>query len=102
VVAQLAPKGAKAQLVVRDGESTLQTRGMPSPGRGRVYQVWLKRHGQAAPQPTDALFGVSHDGSGSTAVSGDLADVDAVLVTSEPAGGSRAPTRQPVLSFSPA
>jgi anti-sigma-K factor RskA len=96
------PAGAQAQLIVRDdGHSTLVTDGMPAPGRGRVYQVWLLR-GEQAPEPTDALFSVRPDGSASVDVPGDLDGVDQVLVTSEPAGGSDAPSREPVLAVTPA
>ena len=50
----------------------------------------------------NALFGVSTDGSASVDVPGSLKGVGAVLVTSEPEGGSRVPTRQPILSVTPA
>ena len=74
------------------GGSQLVVTGMPSPGRGRVYEVWLLS-GAGAPRPAGALFSVDHAGSGSAAVPGSLKGVDQVLVTSEPAGGSQQPTR---------
>lgn len=96
VNARTAP-GASAELVVRDGRARLVVSGMPDPGAGRVYEVWLQR-GDAAPQPTSALFSVSAgDGAGETSIPGDIGDVDRVLVTSEPAGGSQQPTRAPVI-----
>ena len=70
---------------------------MPSPGRGRVYEVWLLS-GAGAPKPAGALFSVDRAGSGSAAVPGSLDGVDQVLVSSEPAGGSQQPTRMPVLA----
>lgn len=97
VTAADASAGAGARLIVRDDHSTLVTQRMPPPGAGRVYQVWLKRAGRA-PEPTNALFGVSNDGSASVDVPGSLDAVDQVLVTSEPDGGSTVPTRQPVIS----
>ncbi|HEY1687862.1 MAG TPA: anti-sigma factor [Solirubrobacteraceae bacterium] len=69
---------------------------MPSPGKGRVYEVWLKRSGRA-PAPTSALFEPTARGAGQIVVPGDLKGVSEVMVTSEPEGGSLAPTRQPVI-----
>lgn len=68
----------------------------PAPGN-RVYQVWLHRPGRA-PDPTDALFSVERHGHATVAVPGDLEGVEEVLVTAEPPGGSRVPTRTPILS----
>ena len=85
---------ASAELEVHDDGGKLVVDRMPQPPLGRVYQVWLKR-GKGVPQPTDALFTVARDGSGSVAVPGRLKDVDEVLVTHEPRGGSTAPTSSP-------
>lgn len=101
VQAALVPAGADAHLIVRDDHSTLVADGLPGPGQGRVYQVWLKRAGED-PQPTSALFDVRTDGTASVDVPGDLSDVEAVLVTSEPDGGSMRPTRDPLLAVEPA
>lgn len=89
--------GARAWIERADGAATLRMRGMPQPPRGRIYQVWLARDG-AAPRPTDALFTVTTSGSATVEIPGELGRVDAVLVTHEPLGGSRAPTRAPVIS----
>jgi anti-sigma factor RsiW len=90
--------GAEAKLVVsRDGSSRLVVSDMPSPGRGRVYEVWLLS-GADAPRPAGALFSVDRAGRGSAAVPGSLDGVDQVLVTSEPAGGSKLPTRTPLVA----
>lgn len=101
VLAQTAPAGAEARLIVRDDHSTLVAEGLPAAGRDRVYQVWLKQEGRP-PEPTNALFDVRTDGSASVDVPGDLADVAAVLVTSEPEGGSLSPTRDPLIAVAPA
>jgi len=101
VVAQTAPAGSKVEMIVRsDGHSTLVAKRLPSPGSGRVYQVWLL-HGKT-PRPTNALFETRSDGSASVDVPGSMQHVDAVLVTSEPSGGSRTPSRGPILRIVPA
>ena len=66
-------------------------RGLPAPPSGRVYQVWLKRDGHP-PMPTAALFVPSRDGAAAASVPGSLDDVDQVMVTDEPDGGSPQPT----------
>jgi anti-sigma-K factor RskA len=73
---------------------TLRVHGMPSLRSNETYQVWLQRDGEVIPK---ALFTVSGDGNGLTAVD-DLADADAVMVTREPAGGARSPSGPPVVT----
>ncbi|MFL5818545.1 MAG: anti-sigma factor domain-containing protein [Conexibacter sp.] len=96
VDAAAAPRG-NAVIVMRNGVATLRVTGLPSPPKGKVYEVWLLRRGAAAPSPTDALFSVSTRGSGRVALPS-VIGVEAVLVTAEPDGGSRAPTSQPFIS----
>jgi anti-sigma-K factor RskA len=88
---------AVAELDVSGDKAVLVARGLPSPGSGRTYQVWLKRPGEA-PQPTAALFTPRRDGSATATVTGKLAGGDQVLVTAEPDGGSPAPTSKPILA----
>jgi anti-sigma-K factor RskA len=100
VVAPGAP-AARASLTVSDDDrGTLKVRGFPAPPSGRVYQVWLKRPGRP-PDPTTALFRV-RDGSATVDVPGSMDGVDQVLVTAEPDGGSKQPTRAPVIIAQPA
>jgi hypothetical protein len=87
---------ARAALTVEGERATLSVRDFPSPPSGRVYQVWLLRRGQTAPEPTDALFDV-RGGRATVDVPGGVEGVDKVLVTDEPNGGSAAPTRDPVV-----
>lgn len=96
VDADAAP-GANAFVVLRSGVATLRVRGLPAPPRGYVYEVWLLKRGAAAPSPTDSLFGVDRNGNGRVALPS-TRGVEAVLVTAEPAGGSPAPTSQPVIN----
>ena len=73
----------------------LRVQGMPPLGDRRVYQAWVERDGSLVPQPT---FDVGQTGGGAVAIPDDLSKAQAVLVTREPRGGSRAPSEQPVLS----
>jgi hypothetical protein len=98
VAAKVAARGATASVRLSADGAKLVVAGMPEPAEGRVYQVWLDHGGASTPQPTDALFSVSRAGRASVDVPGDLQGVKAVLVTDEPLGGSRIPTRAPVIS----
>ena len=91
--AQLAslPSGAKAVLRQVGSHAELVMSGVSQPPMGKIYELWLAREGKA-PQPTDALFGVTHSGSASVNVPGNLAGVRQVMVTAEPLGGSPHPT----------
>jgi anti-sigma-K factor RskA len=89
---------ASGRLVVQgDGEDggILRVQGMPSPGRGRVYQAWVQRDGMVEPEET---FEVGADGGGAVAVPENLSDAEAVLLTREPRGGATAPSEQPILT----
>lgn len=91
--------GAKAEMRMSSGGAQLVVAGMPAPAKGRIYQVWLDRGGDRRPPlPTDALFSTSRDGRATVQVPGALKGVTAVLVTSEPQGGSEVPTRRPVIT----
>ncbi|HET8949897.1 MAG TPA: anti-sigma factor [Solirubrobacteraceae bacterium] len=92
VVAEVSgAPGASVQLELDGDEGRLMARGLPAPPSGRVYQVWLKHDGHA-PMPTAALFLPSRDGAAAASVPGSLDDVDQVMVTDEPDGGSPQPT----------
>jgi anti-sigma-K factor RskA len=96
VVAQTTLPDAGGNLKIHgDDTGTLEVRGMPSLEGGRVYQAWVQRDGMIEPEPT---FEVAADGSGVVAVPEDLSDAEAVLVTREPRGGSRAPSEKPILT----
>ncbi len=95
VHAQVLAPNASATLRVSDGHAELSIAGMPQTTPDRVYEVWILRTGE--PQPTNALFTVSRTGSATVGVPGAIAGVKEVLVTSEPRGGSPAPTRSPVI-----
>jgi anti-sigma-K factor RskA len=89
--------GAHVRLVMKGDRNELVADHLPPPSGGKVYQVWLKPRGRA-PEPTQSLFVPRADGHATVSVPADAADMEAVLVTAEPGGGSPAPTSPPVLS----
>jgi hypothetical protein len=90
--------GSSAALHVEGERAWLRVRGLPQPGSGRVYQVWVRRD-REAPRPAGTTFTVDRRGGARADMAGDMTGVDQVLVTSEPAGGSPLPTRVPVLQI---
>jgi anti-sigma factor RsiW len=88
------PAGQVRRIAAGHAELAVQHLAVPAPGR--VYEVWLERP-NAAPAPTAALFTVNGAGAADVAVPGDLRGVRELLVTEEPAGGSRVPTSPPVI-----
>ena len=91
---QVTIAGASASMRIDDGDGELRVTGVPAPPDDRVLQVWLVRDG-GAPEPTNALFTTGAGGRASVGVPGDLDDVDQILVSEEPRGGSRSPTTEP-------
>lgn len=100
VVASVERGDASAKLVVGRDASRLEVANLRKPPEDRVFQVWTQRPG-GKPVPSTALFVPRADGSASVAVPGSLRGVEEVLVTDEPVGGSKAPTRTPFLSVDP-
>jgi anti-sigma-K factor RskA len=86
--AEVRITGDQAQLVVRH---------FPPPPAGKIYEVWVARRGRA-PTPTGALFSVPASGNSNVALPSDLRGVHLVMVTPEPAGGTRAPTHAPIIT----
>lgn len=94
---QVSAPGASASLRREGARAWLRYADMPGPGRGRVYEIWVQREGGGPPQPTTALFTPDAAGGGRVSVPGGISGVQAVMVTSEPAGGSLSPSRAPVI-----
>lgn len=90
----LAPR-ASTSVRLDGGHAELRILDMPQTAPNRVYEVWVQRNG--APQPTNALFTVTASGSATVGVPGDISGAKVIMVTSEPVGGSRVPTRAPVI-----
>ncbi len=97
IAATVSGSPGSAQLRVTGRRGELIVRSFPQPAPGHIYEVWELRGGARVPSPTRTLFSVNSSGAGDVGVPGDLRGVDKVLVTQEPAGGSRVPTRAPVI-----
>jgi hypothetical protein len=93
-----APAGSASLDVPGGGGkgAILTVQGLPDPGAGKVYEVWVQRSGVM--QPAGALFSVGSGGSGSAGIPGKLKGAEAVAVTAERAGGALKPTEMPVLT----
>ena len=61
----------------------------------RVLEAWVRREGKI--EPVRALFVPDPKGNASTTI-GDMKGVDTVMVTTEPPGGSAAPTSTPIVT----
>jgi len=101
VVAQATPPGARAELRLTGDRAELQLSGMPSPSAGSVYQVWFVGD-DGRPRPTRTLFSVPRDGRATVRIAEPATGVRRILVSTEPAAGSTAPTSAPVITATPA
>jgi anti-sigma factor RsiW len=84
------------QLRVVNGRGELVVHRLRVPPPDRIYEVWIER-ADGTLTPTSSLFSVTAAGTGNAAVPGNLDGAKAVLVTLEPAGGTRVPTTKPVI-----
>lgn len=97
--AKVLGASASAEIRVTGGHAVLVVHHLSPPPAGQIYEVWLARGAHGLPQPTHptALFSVTASGEGDADVPGDLHGVRQVMVTAEPAGGSKHPTGRAVL-----
>ncbi len=96
VPASVRGSAASAELRITGNRAELVVRRLPAPAAGRIYEVWLERR-SSAPAPTSALFSVTAGGAADVGIPGGLRGVSRILVTQEPAGGSRVPTGPAVI-----
>ena len=90
---------ARASLEVDgDGRGVLVGRNLPPPPRGRVYQVWLLRPGPDGARADDRALRREHATGGRGRRAGQPRRRRAGARHAEPRGGSRAPTRTPILA----
>lgn len=95
IVAGHAP-GVTAKMVREGDGGTLHLANVKPLPDGRVLQAWVRRDGEVEAVP--ALFVPNREGNASTTID-DMTGVDTVMVTSEPSGGSRAPTSAPIMTM---
>lgn len=88
----------RAQLEIGDDEARFVTSKLPAPPQGRVYQLWIARGSTI--DPKKRLF-TPRGGSATVAIPGSMRGVTQVMVTDEPAGGSPAPTGEPIINVEP-
>lgn len=80
------------------GRSAITVTGLPPAGEDRDYQLWYAD--DAGAMHPAGVFDTGGDGSASTVLEGDVNTATAVGVTVEPAGGSPAPTSEPLMVMS--
>jgi anti-sigma-K factor RskA len=84
--------------MVRNGESgTLRLANLHQLPRDEVLQAWIQRGDRVV--SARALFVPNPDGTASATID-DMNDVNTVMVTTEPRGGSAQPTSAPIVSIS--
>jgi anti-sigma-K factor RskA len=91
------PDGTASLLIPEDEDrgAILRVQGLPDPGRGRIYQVWVQRGEEVVPV---SIFDVDSKGSGAAAIPHSLDGVSAVMVTRERRGGATAPSEKPAIT----
>lgn len=86
---------ASAELEIDGDKAVLVASGLPAPPEGQVYMVWTVGS-DGKPKPTSALFKPRGDGTATASMTGDMDDVQAVLVNTEESPDVTVPT-SPVL-----
>jgi anti-sigma-K factor RskA len=94
IVAGHAP-GVTAKVERSDDSAQLRLANVQPLPENRVLEAWVQREGEV--EAVRALFVPDRDGNASTMIP-DMNGVEVVMVTSEPAGGSEAPTSQPIVT----
>jgi anti-sigma-K factor RskA len=84
---------ANARVVSENGTGKIHLTDVSSLPENRVLEAWVRRDGEV--EPVKALFVPDREGNATTTL-GSMRGVDLVMVTTEPAGGSAAPTSAPI------
>jgi anti-sigma-K factor RskA len=95
--------GANAKVQIEGDKATIVAQNMSPPPEGRVYEVWVVPKGaanDAPPEPTNVLFRPRANGAAEAAIPGSADDIERVLVSDEPPGGSETPTGNVVMDVS--
>jgi anti-sigma factor RsiW len=94
---QKEPSGITATVVQRGDRGSIKLTGVETLPKGRVLEAWVQRGEEI--RPVQALFVPDGRGNASTQIA-NLKGVEKVLVTREPAGGTKAPTSTPIAAVS--
>jgi anti-sigma-K factor RskA len=87
--------GVTAKVERSGEEGELRLANVEALPEGHVLEAWVRREGEV--EPVDALFAPDREGHASATIA-DMEGVEVVMVTSEPSGGSRAPTSAPIVT----
>lgn len=87
--------GVTAEMVRQGETGTLRLDNLHQLPAGKVLQAWVQRGKQVV--SAKALFVPNSDGTATATIDG-MHDVNAVMVTAEPRGGSVQPTSAPIVS----
>lgn len=85
--------GVTARVVMKGEDGALHLANVRQLHDERVLEAWVEREGEV--EPVRALFVPDDEGRASTALP-NMEGVETVMVTSEPQGGSKAPTSAPI------
>lgn len=86
--------GVTAEVVPQGGGAELSLAHVAKLPPGSVLEAWVQREGTV--EPVKALFVPDRDGNAATMIA-DMHGVEVVMVTREPAGGTTAPTGEPLV-----
>jgi anti-sigma-K factor RskA len=86
--------GIEAKVVTEGDRGEVRLANVGQLPEGKVLEAWVQRGNAVEPVP--ALFAPDHAGNASTTIE-DMKDVSLVMVTREPAGGTKVPTTKPIV-----
>ena len=86
--------GIVAKVVTEDDRGEVHLANVKQLPDGKVLEAWVRRGNAVEPVP--ALFSPDHAGNASTTIE-DMRNVSLVMVTTEPMGGTKVPTTEPIV-----
>jgi anti-sigma-K factor RskA len=89
------PNGIEAKVVTEGNRAEVRLANVKQLPEGKVLEAWVQRGNAVEPVP--ALFAPDQAGNASTTIE-DMRDVSLVMVTREPAGGTKVPTTEPIVT----
>jgi Anti-sigma-K factor rskA/Putative zinc-finger len=90
-----ANNGVGAEVVREGQKAEVRLTSVEQLPQGKVLEAWVEKEGQIHAVP--ALFAPDHAGNASTTIE-NIEGVEKVMVTREPAGGSKQPTEEPFVA----